>query len=223
MKTCIALVDISSGAASACGNIVEGTTDFCAHHNRENRKSQERFTKNQEKKALLLERQREKQKQPRKTISKNPKDWGNTFLCSDGTRVRQEEINFMLKMSYKLKYPEKLYACEGCGLYFTAHHAHIIPQARCKKIGKTELIWDVDNFFRADHECNSAIENPKGNEWKRLLNIEHCLSFIKLHDPELYTKFELSAANQEHEPHKDMKLIKKELKPNEYQCSEKRR
>lgn len=176
-----------------CGNITEGRTNFCSSHNRQLRKESENERKQSEKRALQLQKAREKSKEPRKKISKNPADWSNTFLCSDGTRVTQAQINERLHEAYDQI--DDCF-CKGCGRVGNSH-AHIIAQARCKQIGKTELIWDRDNIFWSDFACNSAIENPKGKSWKSLKNIDKCLAFIKLHDPELYTKFELSAVNQE--------------------------
>ena len=44
-------------------------------------------------------------------------------------------------------------------------------------------------MFAATHESNRAIENTKGEAWKKLKNIDRCLSFIKKHDIILYNKF----------------------------------
>ncbi len=129
-------------------------------------------------------------------ISKNPKDWKNTFNCSDGTKVTQTQINNRLTRSYKRNAYIESTSCLGCGNPAQGH-AHIIAQARCKRIGKTELIWNPANYFEACNACNLAIENPKGKDWRYLKNIDHCLLFIKEHDPQLFTKFELSAVNQE--------------------------
>lgn len=183
-----------------CFNLVEGRTNYCARHNRLLRKLEQDDKKATEKrKALLL-----KPMKLRNGISKNPKDWTNTFLCSDGTRVTQAEINELRKEAYQLYdwqdpiEPKKRLNCEGCGiLMLKTSHAHIIPQARCKVIGKTELIWDWKNFFHSCDKCNAAIENPKGKAWRNLKNIDQCLEFIKLHDEELFTKFRLSLK----EPH----------------------
>lgn len=176
-----------------CFNLVEGNTDFCARHNRLIRKEQFLQTQATEKRKKQIEKAKSKNQQKRKPISKNPKDWGNTFLCSDGTRVTQAVIIEKLKQTYSEI--DDCFCC-GCGQVGNSH-AHIIPQARCKHIGKTELIWHRDNIFWSDFKCNQAIENPKGKAWKRLRNIDKCLLFIKQHDPELFAKFELSAVNQE--------------------------
>lgn len=210
MKTCeYGVYNPTIDEIEPCGNLCEGSTDMCASHNAFFRKLEKQNLKAQEKRNTLIAKQREKAKQPRKTISKNPADWKNTFLCSDGTRVTQAEINELRKEAYQLYdwqdpiEPKKRLNCEGCGiLMLKTSHAHIIPQARCKVISKTELIWDWNNFFHSCDNCNLAIENPKAKAWKQLKNIEKCLSFIKQHDPELFMKFELSAVNQEQEPHK---------------------
>lgn len=194
-------VDFST--KECCNKRTEGNTNFCATHNRMVRKEVENMSKAAEKRKITLQKAKAKSMEPRKGISKNPKDWSNTFLCSDGTRVTQPEIDRNRRKAYEQKYPQTTnYKCEGCEIHRSNSHAHIIPQARCKNIGKTELIWHPDNFFMADHKCNAAIENPKGKEWRALKNIDKCLAFIKLHDPELFMKFELSSINQENEPHK---------------------
>ena len=117
-----------------------------------------------------------------------------TYLCSDGSRVTQAQIDRNRSKSYSLVYPNQIQQCKGCGAQAQGS-AHIIPQARCKQIHKTELIWKLGkfgepiNFFPACHECNAAIENPKGQEWKYLNNIAHCLKVIYEYDRELYNKF----------------------------------
>lgn len=161
-------------------------------------KSSRQSEKANEKRVKTLEKAKKKALEKKPGISKNPKDWKNTFLCSDGTRVTQAEINQRRSEAYQKAYSGVTEStCHGCWKRKSHGHAHIIAQARCKQLGKTELIWDPSNFFPACLQCNSAIESPNGKNWKGLLNINQCLEFIKLHDPELFTKFELSAVNQE--------------------------
>lgn len=166
----------------------------CLHELAKAEKDEKKANAKREKQLLKSKLQ---QSQPKKAISKKPKDWKNTFLCSDGTRVTQAEINERRSAAYE-KYDTLLDSgnkCEGCGGIAT-NHAHIIPQSRCKKIGKTQLIWTLLNFFKSCNACNLAIENSKGKDWRYLKNIDHCLVFIKGHDPELYTKFELAEIDQ---------------------------
>lgn len=160
--------------------------DYCASHRRTISKEATEEKKQAEKRAQQLKKAKEKSQKPKARISKNPADWSNTFLCSDGTRVTQAEINEMLKQTYA-EIDDCF--CEGCGEVGNSH-AHIIAQARCKQLGKTELIWDRDNIFWSDFKCNAAIENPKGEAWKILRNIDQCIQFIYEHDKELYFKFE---------------------------------
>jgi 5-methylcytosine-specific restriction endonuclease McrA len=77
--------------------------------------------------------------------------------------------------------------CNGCGTAAQGT-AHIIPKARCKQMGKPELIWDKENVFPACHKCNSIAENPQSPLFLKLLNITTILSVIKKHDPERYRK-----------------------------------
>lgn len=117
-----------------------------------------------------------------------------TYYCSDGTKVTQDQIDKHRSKSYSIVYPNQIQQCQGCGEKAQGS-AHIVPQARCKQIHKTELIWELDkfrkpvNFFPACHKCNAAIENPKGDDWKYLDNIGECLAAMKEHDEELYNKF----------------------------------
>lgn len=179
-----------------CMSLVEGRTEFCARHNRLIRKIESDEKKANESHSKKLEKARARQSEKKPGISKDPKKWKNTFLCSDGTKVTQAEINERRSAAYKAKYSVERYWCEGCKKWLTSTHAHIIPQARCKSLGKTELIWDRCNFFRACNACNLALENPKGNAWKSLLNIDYCLLYMKQEDPDLFTKFELAAIDQ---------------------------
>lgn len=132
----------------------------------------------------------------------------NTFECSDGRRVTQVEIIERLHKIYSACDKEEnrigTTYCRGCGS-LALSHAHIIPQARCKKIGKTELIWQMGNWFYACFDCNAAIENPKGQDWKKLKNIDKCIKFIAEHDYELFQKFQANSLIdllQFTEPHK---------------------
>lgn len=185
MKFCECLVcDPDTDETEPCGLPVEGNTTMCASHNAYFRKLEKQNLKQSEKREALLEKA--KNQKPKKAISRNPKDWSNTFLCSDGTRVTQAEINEKLKETYA-EIDDCF--CQGCGEVGNSH-AHIIAQARCKHIGKTELIWDRNNIFWSDFKCNAAIENPKGEAWKTLRNIDKCIQFIYEHDKELYFKFE---------------------------------
>lgn len=112
------------------------------------------------------------------------------YYCSNGETVTQAEIDKRRSEAYRIKYQDNHCPIdEGFREQRAQCTAHIIPQYRCKQLKKTELIWDIDNMFAATHESNRAIENPKGQEWKRLKNIQYCLNFIEKHDLELYAKF----------------------------------
>jgi 5-methylcytosine-specific restriction endonuclease McrA len=168
-----------------CGRPVEGRTNFCASHNKLQRDAEKRANKDAEKLALKLSKKRE----PRATPTRDPKKWKNTFLCSDGTRVTQAEIDAKLKEAYQVKYTISPWmTCEGCGEWADSS-AHIIAKSRCKQLHKTELVWCPENFFPACYSCNSAIESPKGGKWKVLRNIDKCMEFVRIHDKELFQKF----------------------------------
>lgn len=128
---------------------------------------------------------------------KGKKRGSNSFLCSDGTRVTQQQIDKKRSEAYRIKYQDNPNPIdEGFREQRAKCTAHIISQARCKQIGKTELIWDIDNMFPATFESNAAIENPKGDAWLKLHNKEYCLKFIEKHDKELFAKFESRLATE---------------------------
>lgn len=113
----------------------------------------------------------------------------NKYYTSTGEAFTQSQIDRKRSEAYRAKHQDNpVLWCLGCGKVANCN-AHIIPQARCKQLRKTELIWHWGNFFPSCFMCNSAIENPKGEAWKKLNNIETCLKFIELNDSELYAKF----------------------------------
>lgn len=114
------------------------------------------------------------------------------YFCSNGDRVSDAQAKRRYADARYKKYSASIgWACEGCGDPATCS-AHIIAQARCKVLHKTELIWNPANFFPSCYKCNAAIENPKGEAWKTLKNRDYCLEFIEKHDAELFSKFVLN-------------------------------
>ncbi len=105
------------------------------------------------------------------------------------TSPKQQQINTQYSKSLQKRYAGLgKQVCKGCGEPATCT-AHIIAKSRLKVIGKPELISHPKASFPACYACNLAIENPKGQAWKGLANIEECLEFIKENDPELHRKF----------------------------------
>lgn len=172
----------------ACGNPSRNVKygGPCASCERGERKKSENDRKIEQKRQTALSVPGKKRK-----AARNPPD-PNTYLCSDGTRVTQAQIDHNRSVAYKLKYPVQESTCHGCWMRKANGSAHSIPQARCKQLNKTELIWHPDNFWPACLICNLAAENPKGERWKKLLVKDEMLKFIELHDQELFMKFTLN-------------------------------
>jgi hypothetical protein len=115
----------------------------CATHARLERKASEEAAKPK------------KQAKPIDKVGKK-----NLFECSDGEKVTQADINSLKdKMYHVYDAIQTDPDCEGCRLEQAQGHAHIIPQARCKNLNKTELIWTMLNIFKACHSCNTIAEN----------------------------------------------------------------
>jgi hypothetical protein len=134
----------------------------------------------------------------RKAIAKVSKT--ARYHCSDGTLVSQAEINENLKIVYGFMDLDYRGYCSGCTrTNQPMSHSHTISQARCKLLGKTELIWDVRNI---EFECfEGPCSKPTAchNKWevgslevkKTLINFTRKLEYIKLHDQETYRKLTL--------------------------------
>lgn len=111
----------------------------------------------------------------------------NTFKCSDGMNVTQHDINDLRHQMYEVLSRSSSAFCKGCGDWAQGW-AHIVPQSRCKKLGKTELIWSPENVFEACHSCNSIAENVSSSGITKLNNFQRIKAVLELHDPERFAK-----------------------------------
>ena len=128
-----------------------------------------------------------KPKKGAKPIAKVGKN--NTFECSDGTRVKQVVIDRHLSQLRKLIFSQEVYVwCAGCKMTYTHSIAHIIAKARCKVIGKTELIWDINNVFPGCFKCNQQAENISSPAIMQLKNYAHIKAFMLANDFERASK-----------------------------------
>ncbi len=128
----------------------------------------------------------------------NPISSSNKYRCSSGELVSQIEINKNLKEVYKYIDLDRLPICQGCNSPHNPplSHSHTISQARCKSLGKTELIWDEENIeiecFGAPSsnptECHNIWEVSNLEMKKTLFNFKKKLEYIKIHDQETYKK-----------------------------------
>lgn len=113
----------------------------------------------------------------------------NHYACSDGSRVTEATIKANLSKAYKKKYEgNENCQCFECGKNRAQGSAHIIPKARLKQLGKSELIWDWEMFVEACHSCNSKIENVSSPEFKLLNGYEYYLEIFRKFDRERYFK-----------------------------------
>ena len=65
---------------------------------------------------------------------------------------------------------------------------HTIAKARCKQLGKTELIWDRDNTSDSCRECHEEWERYANGAFEDHKNVVVRMKFMKIHDPERYEK-----------------------------------
>jgi DNA-directed RNA polymerase subunit RPC12/RpoP len=120
------------------------------------------------------------------------------YYCSDGTLVSQQEIKWRLSITHDRIKQTRLPVCQGHGRGdIPLSFSHTISQARCKDLGKTELIWDEDNIELEGFHEPSSKPIYAHNIWEvgsieqkvLLLNFERKLEYIALHDYEMYQKY----------------------------------
>lgn len=131
----------------------------------------------------------------RTAISKNPATWKNTTGCTDGSRVAEEVIQRKLKKiiafmdATRTMQGGSIYDCDATGTReMVIDHDHTIAKARCKELGKTELIWDPANIEYSSRKAHKEWESYKNGEFRKHRNFERRMEFMKEHDHEGYTK-----------------------------------
>lgn len=139
-------------------------------------------------KASSLRPQKHKLKQISKT---------NTYLCSDGSKLTQSQINQKYIETCKMIDLAREPICETCGRGDRPlSHSHIISQKRCKEIGKADLISDENNILLECFEppasnstyCHNIWEYGSMEDKKQSKTWLYKLAYIKEHDPEQYQK-----------------------------------
>lgn len=122
------------------------------------------------------------------------------YRCSDGSMVSQAEIKCQLLIVKDKIKETRLPVCQGTGRTgVPLSFSHIISQARCKELGKTELIWSEDNIELEEFEAPTSNPTAAHNIWEvgtiekklTLLNIERKLEYIAQHDPETFIKYKI--------------------------------
>lgn len=131
------------------------------------------------------------------------------YRCSDGQLVSQREININLKLVKELISQVRVPMCQGSGRWdVPLSNSHTISVARCKELGKTELIWDEENIELEGWEAPTSNPTMAHNIWEngtikqkvQLLNFERKLQYIAKHDPEQFIKLKLQIDELRAEP-----------------------
>lgn len=111
----------------------------------------------------------------------------NKYTCSDGTKISQPEIDRRRAETYRELYDSQFQPCWGCGGRAQGS-AHIVPQAECKHIGKTEYCYHPLNIIPCCHQCNGILESYKGEKFKKLKCYDLILEVTEKIHPERYLK-----------------------------------
>ncbi len=118
------------------------------------------------------------------------------YRCSDGSLVSQSEITANYRLVQEQIALDSIGVCQGTGRTdLPLSFSHTISRARCKALGKTELIWDANNIevesMGASDSAHYIWENGNLEKKKTLLNFTRKLEYIKIHDQETYKKMTL--------------------------------
>ena len=105
---------------------------------------------------------------------------------SNGLTVTQNQIETKLKKTYQNM--PLLWTCECCGEQRAQDHDHTISRARCKSIGKTELIWDENNVSQSCRECHRDWESYRNGRFEDHQNVKKRMLYVKRHDLENFEK-----------------------------------
>lgn len=134
---------------------------------------------------------RSKWNKPKNRI--NPISSKNTYRCSDGTLVTQSEITAHYRIIQDHISNIRDAVCQGTGRRdLPLSFSHTISRARCKELGKSELIWDENNIevesMGASDSAHYIWEHGNLEMKKTLLNFKKKLEYIELHDQQTYQK-----------------------------------
>ena len=108
----------------------------------------------------------------------------NYYYTSTGERITDATIKARLSKAYRERYGGEPHPrCEETGLPAQGS-SHIVSQARCKQLHKSEMIYNPRNFFPATHQVNSRWESNDVT----LRNYWTYMDVVKEIDPEGYQK-----------------------------------
>jgi hypothetical protein len=121
---------------------------------------------------------------PKEKSTGRKKHKSATYKCSNGQRINQAQIDSKLRKTY-----QEMGVQRHCSAYpdMEAHdHDHTISQARCKQLGKTELIWDPDNIEFSSRTAHQEWERYRSGRFEEHKNVVKRMLFVKKHDREKY-------------------------------------
>lgn len=111
-----------------------------------------------------------------------------TYKCSDGTRVTQGQIDRRRSKAYEQMHDPSITQCAAYPFISWNDHDHTISQARCKQLGKTELIWDVQNIEFSSRLAHNEWESYGSGCFEEHANVLTRMLYLKRHDPERFEK-----------------------------------
>lgn len=101
----------------------------------------------------------------------------------------QKTINENISATYAIIDRDRPQQCESCHKWNVGlDRSHTISRARCKQLGRNELMWDIENIVLECRDCHTVWENGTWHDKSKLLTWEQKSQFIKDNDDKTYKK-----------------------------------
>lgn len=110
------------------------------------------------------------------------------YRTSSGELLSQTQIDRRLSKAYQDNLKPSDFLCECCGEERAVDRDHTLSQRRCKILKLTELIWDWRNWSLSCRNCHTEWESYKSGLFKKHLNYECRMAYLKKASHEDYQK-----------------------------------
>lgn len=120
-------------------------------------------------------------------------------FCSDGSRVSQQTIERKFTEAKRDKHEGMPHpVCEAYGDVPAEDNDHTISQKRCKHLGKSELIWDPENFVSSSRRAHNEWEEWTSGKYLYHDNCAKRMRYLFDHDEQSFTKRTVYDYRNEH-------------------------
>jgi len=119
---------------------------------------------------------------------KNKKKPPQKYQTSSGELISKSSITNRLLRAYKRTKKPSDCICECCGEEMAVDHDHTLSRRICKILKCIELIWTEQNWSLSCRKCHHEWESYKSGLFKKHLNYQLRMEYLKKVSPEDYQK-----------------------------------